>query len=138
MNITIKKEIPMMKQNYDSVTAAKLMHAFVPISRLNKGETGKIIDEVKEDGIRIIVKNNIPECVMMSVEEYDKFVALSARTVKIEQTKEEEERRKAFIRRIRQNVPPPIPASSDRKKVMDEIGPLSIDEEAINALRRLG
>jgi len=114
------------------------MHAVVPISRLNKGETGKIIDEVKEDGIRIIVKNNIPECVMMSVDEYDKFVALAARTVKIEQTKEEEERRKAFIRRIRQNVPPPIPASSDRKKVMDEIGPLSVDEEAISALRRLG
>ena len=47
--------------NYDNVTAAKLIHSFVPISRLNKGEAGKIIDEVKTDGIRVIVKNNVPE-----------------------------------------------------------------------------
>ena len=33
--------------NYDNVTAAKLIHSFVPISRLNKGEAGKIIEEVK-------------------------------------------------------------------------------------------
>ncbi len=26
---------------YDNTTAAKLIHAFVPISRLNKGEAGK-------------------------------------------------------------------------------------------------
>ena len=28
--------------NYDNVTAAKLIHSFVPISRLNKGEARKI------------------------------------------------------------------------------------------------
>jgi len=33
----------------------------------------KIIDEVKADGIRVIVKNNVPECVMLTVEEYDRF-----------------------------------------------------------------
>ena len=126
--------------NYDNVTAAKLIHSFVPISRLNKGEAGKIIEEVKTEGIRVIVKNNVPECVMISVEEYDRFVMFMNRPIKVVQTKEQEERRKAFIKKIRENVPPVIPAKRklDRKMIMDEIGPLEIDEEAVNELRRLG
>ena len=127
-----------MIPNYDNVTAAKMIHAFVSISRLNKGEAGKIIDEVKSDGIRVIVKNNVPECVIISVEEYDRFTMLASRPVKIMQTKEQEERRKAFIQRIRQNVPPPIPPSADRKTLMDRIGPIDVDEDAVNELRSLG
>jgi uncharacterized protein YnzC (UPF0291/DUF896 family) len=62
------------------------------------------------------------------------------RPIKVVQTKEQEERRKAFIKKIRENVPPIIPAKRklDRKMIMDEIGPLDIDEEAVNELRRLG
>ena len=71
------------------VTAAKLIHAFVPISRLNKGEAGKIIDEVKEDGVRVIVKNNVPECVMITVEEYDRVLKKSSSIIKIEKICEE-------------------------------------------------
>ena len=124
--------------NYDNATAIKMIHAFVPISRLNKGEAGRIIDEVKADGIRVIVKNNSPECVMISVEEYNHVMALASQSFKISQTPEEEAKRKAFIQRIRQNVPPPIPPQADRKTVMDEIGPIDVDEEAVLALRRLG
>ncbi len=124
--------------NYDNATAIKMIHAFVPISRLNKGEAGRIIDEVKADGIRVIVKNNSPECVMISVEEYNHVMALASQSFKISQTPEEEANRKAFIQRIRQNVPPPIPPQADRKTVMDEIGPIDVDEEAVLALRRLG
>ena len=133
-------EVYMSIPNYDNVTAAKLIHSFVPISRLNKGEAGKIIDEVKTDGIRVIVKNNVPECVMISVEEYDRFVTIMNCPVKIVQTKEQEERRKAFIKKIRENVPPIMPAKAklDRKTIMDNIGSIDIDEEAINELRRLG
>ena len=123
--------------NYDNATAIKMIHAFVPISRLNKGEAGRIIDEVKADGIRVIVKNNSPECVMISVEEYNHVMALASQSFKITQTPEEEAKRKAFIQRIRQNVPPPIPPQADRKTVMDEIGPIDVDEEAVLALRRL-
>ncbi len=126
--------------NYDNVTASKLIHSFVPISRLNKGEAGKIIDEVKTDGIRVIVKNNVPECVLISVEEYDRIVTIMNRPVTFIQTKEQEERRKAFIKKIRENVPPIMPATMklDRKTIMDNIGPIDIDEEAVNELRRLG
>ncbi len=63
-----------MLPNYDAATAAKMLRAFVPISALNKGGAGRVIEEVKRDGIRVIVKNNVPECVMISVEEYDNFV----------------------------------------------------------------
>ena len=126
--------------NYDNVTAAKLIHSFVPISRLNKGEAGKVIDEVKADGIRVIVKNNIPECVMITVEEYDRFVLLINKRIYGIQNKEQEERRKAFIKKIRENVPPIMPATAklDRKTIMDNIGSIDADQEALNELRRLG
>ena len=96
-----------MMPKYDAMTAAKMMRAFVPISMLNKGGAGKIIEEVKRDGIRVIVKNNAPECVMISVEEYDNYVKERSIPKIIPQTKEAQEKRKAFIQKIRQNVPPP-------------------------------
>ena len=124
--------------NYDNVTAAKLIHSFVPISRLNKGEAGEIIEEVKTDGIRVIVKNNVPECVMISVEEYDRIILYMTRPKKIVQTKEQEERRKAFIKKIRENVPPIMPATAKLEDLINQIGPLDIDENAVNELRSLG
>ncbi len=67
---------------YDALTAIKMLNAFVPISRFNKGEAGKIIEEVKRDGIKVIVKNNAPECVMLSVEAYEKLVMDSLKIMK--------------------------------------------------------
>lgn len=67
---------------YDAMTATKMLKSFVPISRFNKGEAGKIIEEVKRDGIKVIVKNNAPECVMLTVETYEKLVEESRRVVK--------------------------------------------------------
>ncbi len=128
----------MYGMKYDVDTAAKLLYAFVPISRLNKGETGKVIEEVKAEGIRVIVKNNVPECVMISVEDYDQLAKTASRPVRIIQSKEAEEKRKAFIRRIRQNVPPPIPPKRKLEDVINEIGPIDVDEDAVNELRRLG
>ena len=40
------------------------MNMFVPISRFNKGEAGKIFKEVAEKGMKIVLKNNEPECVL--------------------------------------------------------------------------
>ena len=121
---------------YDAMTATKMLNAFVPISRFNKGEAGKIIEEVKRDGIKVIVKNNAPECVMLTVEAYDKLVQESRRIVNPPQTPEEEKARKEFIARIRKNVAPPLPPTRDRKEVMDEIGSIDIDKDAVWELRR--
>lgn len=122
---------------YDAMTATKMLKSFVPISRFNKGEAGKIIEEVKRDGIKVIVKNNAPECVMITVEDYDHLVEESKRIVNPPQTPEKEKRRKEFIAKIREHVSPPILATRNRKEVMDEIGPLDVDEDAVNELRRI-
>lgn len=121
---------------YDALTATKMLKGFVPISRFNKGEAGKIIEEVKRDGIKVIVKNNAPECVMLTVEAYDKLVQESNRIVNPPQTLEEEKARKEFIAKIRKNVAPPLPPTRDRKEVMDEIGSIDIDKDAVWELRR--
>ena len=122
---------------YDTLTASKMLKSFVPISHFNKGEAGKIIEEVKRDGIKVIVKNNAPECVMITVEGYDRLVEESKRVVNPPQTPQQEKRRKEFIARIRQNVTPPTPATRSRKEVMDAIGSIDIDEDAVNELRRV-
>lgn len=121
---------------YDAITATKMLSSFVPISRFNKGEAGKIIEEVKQDGIKVIVKNNAPECVMLTVEAYDRLVEESKRIINPPQSEEQVKRRKEFIAKIREHVSPPIPPVKNRKEVMDEIGPIDVDEDAVNELRR--
>ena len=122
---------------YDTLTAKKMLDSFVPISRFNKGEAGKIIEEVKRDGIKVIVKNNAPECVIITVEDYDHLINEAKRIVNPPQTPEQEKKRKEFIARIRQNVTPPTPPTKRRKEVMDEIGTIDIDKDAVNELRRV-
>ena len=116
---------------YDALTATKMLNAFVPISRFNKGEAGKIIEEVKRDGIKVIVKNNAPECVMITVEDYDRLVLESKRVVNPPQTLEEEKARKEFIAKIRKNV------ARKLKDVIDEVGPIDVDKDAVWELRRM-
>ena len=52
-------------------------------------------------------------------------------------SKEEEERRQEFIKKIRKNVKPVIHHKADRVEVMNSIGQISIDEEAVKELRRI-
>lgn len=42
----------------------------IPISLFNRGLAGKIFDEVKRYGAKVVMKNNSPECVLLSPEEY--------------------------------------------------------------------
>ena len=42
----------------------------VPISMFNKGMAGKIFESVKQSGTKVVMKNNIAECVLLSPEEY--------------------------------------------------------------------
>ena len=123
----------------DEVTACTMLNAFVPISRFNKGEAGKIIEEVKRDGIKVIVKNNAPECVMLTVEDYDRLVEKSKRTVTFSRTPEQEERWQECLAKARERakLSPPIPPARNRKEVMDAIGPIHVDEDAVNELRRI-
>lgn len=42
----------------------------IPISLFNKGQAGKIFAEVKQRGKKVVTKNNAPECILLSPEEY--------------------------------------------------------------------
>ena len=42
----------------------------IPMSLFNRGLAGKIFDEVKRYGAKVVMKNNTPECVLLSPEEY--------------------------------------------------------------------
>lgn len=49
----------------------KIINSIVPISRFNKGEAGKIFDEVTKRGVKVVIKNNIPTCVLISPNDYE-------------------------------------------------------------------
>lgn len=42
----------------------------IPISNFNKGMAGKIFADVRSNGPKVVIKNNNPECVLMSPDEY--------------------------------------------------------------------
>ena len=42
----------------------------VPINFFNRGLAGKVFEEVKKSGAKVVLKNNTPECVLLSPEEY--------------------------------------------------------------------
>ncbi|PWM79629.1 MAG: prevent-host-death protein [Phascolarctobacterium sp.] len=52
------------------LTAEKI----VPISNFNKDGAAKIFEDVKKNGTKYVFKNNLPECVLISPERYDKLL----------------------------------------------------------------
>lgn len=42
----------------------------ISISQFNRGLAGKIFEEVKQSGAKVVMKNNTAECVLLSPEEY--------------------------------------------------------------------
>ncbi len=42
----------------------------IPISQFNRGLAGKIFEEVKQSGAKVVMKNNTAECVLLSPDEY--------------------------------------------------------------------
>ena len=42
----------------------------ISISLFNRGMAGKVFEEVKRSGSKVVMKNNAPECVLMAPDEY--------------------------------------------------------------------
>lgn len=42
----------------------------IPISQFNRGLAGQIFEDVKTHGAKVVMKNNVAECVLLSPEEY--------------------------------------------------------------------
>ena len=51
-----------------------MINSLVPISRFNKGKAGIIFEEVKETGVKIVLKNNSPTCVLLTPEVYEELL----------------------------------------------------------------
>ena len=52
---------------------ASVMNAItntVPITQFNRGLAGKIFEDVKQCGVKVVMKNNTAECVLISPDEY--------------------------------------------------------------------
>lgn len=65
----------------DSMSLVGMMNSMVPITRFNKGEANKIFDEVENSGMKIVVKNNKPACVLLSPEQYENLMEMLSDTV---------------------------------------------------------
>lgn len=58
----------------NNIAISNALDALVPISRFNKGEASKIFEEVRETGCKIVVKNNVPSCVLLTPERYKELM----------------------------------------------------------------
>ena len=57
----------------DAIAAGKAVNASVSISRFNRGQAGKVFQEVHECGFKIVFKNNRPECVLLSPQAFEEI-----------------------------------------------------------------
>ena len=57
-----------------ALNTVNLLDSIIPISQFNKGQANKIFSDVKKSGIKIVVKNNIPECILMSPQNYQRMM----------------------------------------------------------------
>ena len=81
LNLTPDLTIPL---SYPIVTVGGSFMDKIPeminISQLNRGYAGKILEDVKKnDSVKVIVKNNEPEAVLISVKLYNEMAANSFR-----------------------------------------------------------
>lgn len=93
----------------DTLSINDLMNTLVPITRFNKGEANKIFEEVKKEGVKLVIKNNSPSCILINPEEYEAMVeALEDYALYFEA----EERMKHFVKN----------GLLSEEQVMDELG----------------
>lgn len=59
---------------YPIVPVVKLHDAIVPITRFDRGEASRIFQEVSESGIKVVLNDSSPVCVLIDPEYYDAIV----------------------------------------------------------------
>ena len=57
-----------------ALNTLNILDSIIPISRFNKGEANKIFSDVTKFGTKIVVKNNVPECILMSPQSYQQMM----------------------------------------------------------------
>jgi len=59
---------------FGSLASKEILNSIIPISRFNKGEAGKIFNELKQSGIKVVLKNNTPAGILMSPDVYEEMI----------------------------------------------------------------
>ncbi len=62
-----------MNQN-GRASVRDVLNTIVPITRFNRGEANKIFDEVSARGVKVVLKNNDPVCVLVEPQRYDDMI----------------------------------------------------------------
>ena len=57
-------------------SAANLLQCLIPISQFNKGQAAKIFDRLHSEKELIVLKNNQPSAVILSLEEYTRLTEI--------------------------------------------------------------
>ena len=70
--MVFKSEVNVIMRTEPSVKS--VMNSLVPITRFNRGEANKIFDEVSENGMKIVLKNNAPTCVLLKPARYEAMI----------------------------------------------------------------
>jgi len=60
----------------NELALGNVMDALVPITRFNRGEANKVFDEVRKTGCKVVIKNNVPTCVLLTPERYKEMVEI--------------------------------------------------------------
>ena len=58
----------------NAMNTVNVLDSIIPISLFNKGQANKIFADVKKSGTKIVVKNNAPECILMSPQNYQQMM----------------------------------------------------------------
>lgn len=98
----------------------QISNRMVSISDFNRGLAGRIFDDVKSTGSKVVLKNNSPECVLLSPDEYSRLMdeledardLMLARS-RIESTKDETISKEEFEARFKIDFDDIEPLSED-------------------------
>ncbi len=58
----------------NALNAINVLDSIISISQFNKGQANKIFSDVKKVGTKIVVKNNVPECILISPQVYQQMM----------------------------------------------------------------
>jgi len=76
---TAEKKMKSVINNTPSMS--ELFENMISITDLNKGKGSRIISEVKKTGYKVILKNNRPEAVLITPEQFEEMLALKEELV---------------------------------------------------------
>lgn len=61
-----------------------MLNSLISISSLNQGKAAKIIEQLKDEEVKIVVKNNEPIAAILSLKRFNELLEMEAKLMEIE------------------------------------------------------